>query len=305
MLSVVDIKMLQHGEDRNYKILVPSENLINSALEIFNRKYKISVSKVKDINLAKKQSEEFIKSNFNLHDINFATESNYSHFIRNNKHLSLNLFVDKINNSFRSMDPYSLPIDLVEEKIWFGKIFEATPRNASEEFLKKANPLFFKVLLSKNLTSLTSSIISHEITHSQTNSVKGAIKSYYNEEVLPTFIDLLQKFETGDFYNIEVEEIIRFKEIASLIINLEKHSQEEGLSISPRLLIYTMNIESVLKAYYLFEIYILSNKNVKNHIKDFIQKIFDGKKTLEELLAFYNINYENSEKLFIEKVYKK
>ena len=83
-----------------------------------------------------------------------------------------------------------------------------------------------------------------------------------------------------------------------------KNEQEKSLNESLQF-IYTMHIESVLKALQLLDVYINSNKSTQCDIKDFIQNIFDGKNYLEELLDNYNINLEDGSELFIKDVLKK
>lgn len=305
MFSDVDIKILQHGYDREYRVILPDEGLFSAAKEFLKGKINLNIPKIYDLDLAKSQAEYFMKKNFKLHKIYFSDEKAYSDFFHKNKHLEKNTFIEEYNKFGSFIEPFSLPISLIDEDFWFGYLLELGINQPIEEFFTNTKTIFSRMLISRIMTCFTPSIIIHEITHGQLNSIKGAMKSYYNYEVLPIFINMLYHLENDSLKsNFEVEKVVRYKEISTEIIGLLKNQQEKYLNESLQF-IYTMHIESVLKALQLLDVYINSNKSTQCDIKDFIQNIFDGKNYLEELLDNYNINLEDGSELFIKDVLKK
>lgn len=303
MFSDIDVKIMQHGHDKEYRIMVPSKKIVLGAKEFLKCKFQVKMYKTNDLEKAQKESENFMKRNFKLHKIYQSTESDFAAFVRENRSLDKTEFIEAYNKYGSLIEPYLLPLNLVDEYFWFGYIYELGVNHAVEEFFTKTNLIFSRILISNIITNFTPSIITHEITHSQLDSVRGSIKSFYNTEVLPIFINMLHHLE-NDKSNLEVEKIIRFEEISREIIALMRYElDEERLKLSMAFN-HTMHIESVLKAFYLLDVYVNSNKSIQFDIKDFIQNIFDGKNTLEELLEIYNINLEDSTEFFIKSVSK-
>jgi len=89
MLSLTDIIMLQHGHEEEYKIITPSESLIILGKKLDElRSEKILLHK-SSLETAKKESEDFMKSHFNIHKILYQTPTALQDFISSRKNLSV------------------------------------------------------------------------------------------------------------------------------------------------------------------------------------------------------------------------
>lgn len=300
------IEMLMHGNDIDYKLIKPTKELILTSEAIDElRKKTIRLCRM-ELEDAILESENFLKSHFNLRKILHASNSTL------NAELSKYDFdnIYQVNEVFqkiaKKIDPYQLPIVLLENQDYrYGNIEEISP-NCSDLKLYEIAPIIYeRICLGTIPTSCTGGIISHEITHSQIDNHKKITKSFYNHEVIPIFLQLVHNLEKGeDGVYLEIDKIFRTIEISDLITELNIYHQSSDAKITDALLNATRYLESTIKAFMLFEIYLNSNNRIKNDIFNIIQKIFNGEKTVEYLLDKYNITLQNSSKL-LQKQYLK
>jgi len=165
MLSLTDIIMLQHGHEEEYKIITPSESLIILGKKLDElRSEKILLHK-SSLETAKKESEDFMKSHFNIHKILYQTPTALQDFISSRKNLSVEEMLKEYKRFGMKIDPFDLPISLVPKKCWYGKIGELGINYTTKEFLEKAPVIFYEIVLSENITNLTPRSLSHEISH--------------------------------------------------------------------------------------------------------------------------------------------
>lgn len=300
------IEMLMHGNDIDYKLIKPTKELILTAEAIDELRKKTIRLQQMELEDAILESENFLKSHFNLRKILHASNSTL------NAELSKYDFKDiyQANQIYQAtakrIDPYQLPIVLLKNQDYrYGNIEEISP-NCSDLKLYEIAPIIYeRICLGAISTSCTGGIISHEITHSQIDNHKKITKSFYNREVIPIFIQLVHNLEKGEEgVHLEIDKIFRAIEISDSIAELNFYHQSSDTKPTDDLLNITRYLESTLKAFMLFEIYINSNNRIKNDIFATIQKIFNGEKTVEYLLDKYNITLQNSSKL-LQKQYLK
>lgn len=165
MLSLTDIIMLQHGNKKEYKIIKPSKELIILGKELDKLKEGKIVLKKTTLKSAKKESEDFMKSHFNIHKILYQTPTALQDFISSRKNLSVEEMLKEYKRFGMKIDPFDLPISLVPKKCWYGKIGELGINYTTKEFLEKAPVIFYEIVLSENITNLTPRSLSHEISH--------------------------------------------------------------------------------------------------------------------------------------------
>lgn len=306
MLSDIEFKMLQHGHKIDYKVIEPSQDLMLVAALLSNSMFNKEKIKSSTLQRIRKESEEFMKSNFNIHKISHATVKEMKKFLKPRRNLSIQAMINEYNRFGKEVDPYELPIQQISKKYWYGYLAEIGPNQAIEEFYLKTKTIFSHITLSKVITNCTPQILSHEIAHSQLNSIKGSIKSYYNYEVIPIFVEYLHSLDkdyTLQEFNLEKQR--RFNGISKYIYYLNNSYEEKNSSVSRTSIIYTMYLESEMKALRLFDIYLNSSVSTKKEILSFIQRIFDGDKTVEELLSKYNIDLRGSCEFFKQTVFVK
>lgn len=295
MFSDIELKMLQHGHEREYKIINPSEKMLLVAdklnkLQIMDSSIRKSTLKASIVD-----SENFLKSHFNIHKVPHQTPDALREFIIKRRDLTIEEMLREYNEFGIEIDPYNLPMSLEQVDYRYGCIGEFGINYAIEEFLVKSKVIFDQIILSETITNLTPRIISHEITHSQLNSRKGSIKSYYNYEVIPIFIEYLHSIESDPTHKeFNLEKTFRLLNIAKDITLLEAYNNKTARIPLNKALIHTMYLESEMKAIQLLEIYLHSNQVIKQDILNCIQKIFDNEATVEELLERYNITLEGS-----------
>ena len=306
MYSDIEFKMLQHGHRKKYKIINPSKPMLMVLKELSKLKVEDSSIRKSTLKDSLKDSEDFMKSHFNIHKIPCQTADGLRNFISARKDLSVSEMLNEYNEFGIETDPYKLPISLENQDFWYGRIGELGINYAIEEFLVEAKVIFSEIFLSEKMTNVTPRIISHEVTHSQLNSRKGSIQSYYNYEVLSIFIEYLHSIECdSSSKEFNLEKTLRYLSIAEDIMLLEEYNKKSTI-VSPRnAVIHTMYLESEMKAIQLLEIYLQANPQIKKYILDYIQKIFDNEKTVEELLERFNITLEESSNYLKNKIFIK
>lgn len=306
MFSETTINMLMHGHDLEYKLIKPTKKLIltSEAIdELRKETIRLYHMELKDAIL---ESENFLKSHFHLQKILHATNACLNEELSKYNFKDIYHVEQVLKKVAQKIDPYQLPIVLLENQDYrYGNIEEISPNYSDLKLYKIAPIIYERICLGKIPTNSTGGIISHEITHSQIDNHKNITKSFYNHEVIPIFLQLVHNLEKKeDGIDLEIDKIFRTIEISDLITELNAYYQNKQAKITDNLLNATKYLESTLKAFRLFETYINSNIRIKNDILDTIQKIFNGEKTVEYLLEKYHITLKSSVKL-LQKQYIK
>lgn len=149
--------------------------------------------------------------------------------------------------------------------------------------------VFAEYALTGKLSELTPGIYTHEIVHSQLENVNG-VSNYLNYEVLSVFFDKLTALhldKSGEL--LKKNEQLRFNTLRqSIYLLLDKNIPLVSKVVA------SMSISSLLQAEHLFDKYMYGTAIEKSDILEQIQNIFDGKTTIEDLLDFTEITFDNS-----------
>ncbi len=197
----------------------------------------------------------------------------------------------KINdNSYiiRSVMPCHLPIKLQKtNNIFYGSVEEITPRHDSSVF-------FGNIVLHKTTTEITSTVYVHELGHTQIDSVKGSVVHYYNDEVISIFLSMLHAYSLDkDETLLTIDDARRIRRMnirANYLRKKDNMSKDDILESSKYL-------NSDLIATNLFITYYYGSFQIKKEMLGFIQEVFDGNKTVEDLITKYDSSYEEAQDL--------
>lgn len=261
-----ELFFLQGFKLKTYKVNATenSKNIINN-INIYNENHKYnrkmvepkSINKKNYIKTYKQQlknSRDFLNSYFKLHNV---------YLLKNGYKLELS-------------SPFNILISPTKKSF-----DEANVTTTFEEITKdNYQMLFHEISLPILATKFLPSIYSHEIIHTQLISVFGSIDHFFNNEVIPIFIELLYNYNNNFIYTVRVNQLKNIVEEfdTNCIMNTDTFNN---------MLYYV----SIITAYKLFNIYIKGNNLVKKEIINNIQSVFDNKFTLETLLDKYNLNW--------------
>ena len=273
-----DEEIIARGCEPAKEIIIPDDDLMElinylAKLPIFQKKWQVHRMRLKDILY---DGRTFIDEHFKLHKI---------------PHINV-IEVPLINRdivTIRNIHPYKLPLQYVEEVSQGGYVQEIFPPDRSRV-------LFKSLAIGEEITELSSSSYVHEITHTQLNSIKGSIKDYFNQEVFSIFLEFIHASEIS-----KDDDIIRIEE-ANRIYELSEIAKQQIEYASGRLdlpreeqIENSKYIQSDLIAFKLFSIYYFSHYTIQREMLKKVQDVFDGKMTVEEYLAYYDISFENSQ----------
>lgn len=231
----------------------------------------------------------FIKEDLCLNKIPFIkssiiNECNIQNKIKNG---DLNSFVKLIDIHIKNTHPFNIPVifnnNLEIEKGYFNPIYIGNEN-------KIIKLVFSEYVLTNKLSILTPLIYAHEIIHSQLE-YNNSINRYLNYELLPIFFDKLTAAYLDHSYKLlRTNELLRLKILRKAITILQK----DNLSILHKINA-SMAISSVLQAENLFDKYLYGTNNDKCNILSMIQKVFDGKIQVEDLLNQTEVSIQNSQ----------
>lgn len=208
-------------------------------------------------------TEFFMENLFTLHDVpTLDTEGNQKNLkIKYINPLNLTIFSHKNDQS-----------------IFSGSVYELLS--------SKINPsvLFRGIILTDNIFETTSGVYSHELTHTELDSVKGSIEYYKHREVISILVEAIHFLELGEEERmLRLYDCYRIFEMIDSITGLEKKST--SLQDKTEM---TQFLISDLKSYNVFMSYYYGNDKIKQEIINWIQKIFDAEITVEEFLFHFD-----------------
>ena len=195
-------------------------------------------------------------------------------------------FYNEVNNLLVSKSPYDLDVKLIQGHSMIGEV--SKPLMLTDEFDTPNRKIYFSHIgLGNQLTGVSAGTLAHEITHTQQERHLGYAEDYLHREVLSIFVEKLVANEidpTGKL--LQLSERVRFSQLLGQYLNCKNkvnYSKDQEIND-------LMYIKSTLIANKLFDMY-MSERKQKNRDKyiDDIQKVFDGKITVEELINSRNI----------------
>lgn len=193
---------------------------------------------------------------------------------------------EEFENAIHEDLPFSLPISFFHSKMKLnGKLnYVILPGNE----LEKTQLLYQKIRLVKKNPIVTSSIYHHEITHTQINDGRTC-KNLLDTETIPTFIGEL--FASKIDPSLTTLKNFRLANLENIFCYLQIYRNFKNIAYSSKIELDTY-IKSILQAIWLMNQYLEGNSNKKKEILQFINKIFEGEKTVQEMLDYYDSNME-------------
>ena len=193
----------------------------------------------------------------------------------------------EINKLLVEKSPYDLDVILVDGHSMTGaaaKPLIMTP-NGLNTIGRKV--YFSHFNLGEELTNISIGTYAHEIAHTQQERHIGYAEDYLHREVISIFIEKLVAIEldpTGKL--LKLADGVRMMDLINRYHNL-LFNNSGSVDKKVEDLMY---LKSILLANKLFDLYIneRKQKNKDKYIDD-IQKVFDGKITVEELLGNRNV----------------
>lgn len=300
--------MLEYLGYKDYDTNIVFGNGYNSIQTLLNSISMPDMKKLSTIPLyeVKLMAIAFFEKYFDIHDVKFSNisvaQSIYDKASK--KQISELQAYREYFSLLEEVNPFDLPIELVEGHSMVGNVKKplfTIPKKYVPSDIGIMVP-FSHIELGKQLTILSPSTYIHEIAHTQQESHPGYAESFLHKEVISIFLEKVSALEndkTGDA--LKCSERMRFLDLARVIniltldgkvIHLDEKERMENL----------MYLHSTLLAEKLFDLYLYERRqsNKDKYFYD-IQDVFDGKKTVEEMLKRRNITISQARDLSLIK----
>lgn len=260
------------------------------SLKLSDTKVELEVMSKKEI---KRNASQFMHRHFKLHKVPYKRLLSNLDYLLLSKISNIKLSTGLCNLTCISIDPFSIPV------IWskkYGENMVISNGNIlhCEEFYKNAKIYYQGIILGENPSELSESSYVHEITHTQLTRVKGINGEYYNEEVLPIFLEMVNIYESGSDYLCKVEDVIRITELLYHTSVIYNYKQGRVDANPDELINNSLYATSIVKAYNLFIEYFNGTPALKKYILQCVQNILDSKMPLPELLDEFEIGFEST-----------
>ena len=149
--------------------------------------------------------------------------------------------------------------------------------------------IFHSVGITKLNDYLSACLYAHEIAHSQINSVYGSCKSRLNSETISALTEEMFAFNLDPSLKTNEQD----RNMSLYFISQAITWLYEFPSSYSEQMIYSMYIQSYLESVNMANIYLLGNKKIKEEMQAFVSKIFDGERSVEDMLDHYDSNYKD------------
>ncbi len=246
-------------------------------------------------------AKSFMEKHFQLHRILAGREQDIANIAKKGIY-SIEDYLNKSQKKTSTINPFELPVSFIDGHSMIGNTNKCILLVNSAEFLQKEPIIFDKITLGKNISTISAGTYCHEIAHTQIESQKGITQEYTNKEVISILIEKIFALEISSNKDVlNKSQLARFRYMLD-IINCMKNFPNK--TISPLYVTafdQAIYIPGTLQALRLFDIYKDGSEEVRNEMIVNIQKVFAGELTVEDLLAFYNVTYENSQDVSLVK----
>ncbi len=277
-LDIFGYKILATSANNMETLLTLRDNISNS-VESFQ-----AISINKSLKAITKESREFMKSHFRLHNICYLKKCE-----------EIPGSDGMLNLTYINKFPYQLPIEKHKEEYSCIDFRYSVSKNEYPEVY------FEKIKIAEKITELTSSKLTHEIVHTQLYLREGIINYFNNSETLSILLEIIHYAENcsksgNPIRSIlnRLRELIMYIDRISLLIKDNSNLSNYDENLETSIVLADTYIESILKAINLFEIYYNSNENTRKQMLNYIQDIFDANRSVEEFLEFYDTTFESS-----------
>lgn len=285
------------------RVLKPFEDEIVKYHNLGNNSALIEMRNLSQLSLyeVKKLAQKFYKKYFKLNNVNVLSPQNISQKKYEKMLCSKTTeeFYDKLSTEIKKISPFNMKYSLTEghSMVGYAKKEFMLPQY---DFIKPNRKVYFSEIgLGSELTPLSGATLVHEIAHTEMEQNIGYAEDYLNSEVINMFLEKLAALEIDKTKELlRIQEKYRMEYLSKLYFDLSKGGLTREERISK--LVY---IKSILIANKMFDMY-LNEQKIENKDKYIynIQDIFDGKKTVEEVLKREDIT---TEKCIDSKIFKK
>ena len=242
---------------------------------------KLSLEEIKDI------ARTFYTKYFRLPKINTISPENLSKLWDYYDSVFGKIDYKIVNTFLNEQELFDIPIDIDDNNEIYGRINKSIVANRFNLLDKDRKKYFLSIELGCSLTLMTPSLLVHEYAHILQENVLGYAKDCLNAEIISMFLEKIMAYEIdSNGVMLALNERLRFTYLISECENIK----EEGELIRYALLVY---IKSTLIAGKMFDMYLCEKRlGEKDKYMYDIQDIFDGKKTVEDVIMGRNITIE-------------
>lgn len=243
---------------------------------------KLSLEEIKDI------AKSFYTKYFRLPKINTISPENLSKLWDYYDSVFGKIDYKIVNTFLNEQDLFDIPIDIDDNNEIYGSINKSIVANRFNLLNKDRKKYFLSIELGRNLTTMTPSLLVHEYAHILQENVLGYAKDCLNTEIISIFLEKVMAYEIDS--NGVIPALIERLRFAYLILQCENVKEEDNEIMRYTLLIY---IKSTLIAGKMFDMYLREKRlGEKDKYMYDIQDVFDGKKTVEDIIMGRNITIE-------------
>ena len=250
----------------------------------------------------KKQTIEFYKKYFSIHDINYPSEELYTREFIEQLSASKDSkeFYDKVSTILKPISPFALPIELIHGQPLVG-VVEKKLVGVPGSF-DNNRPIYFNCIkIGNQLCNLSPSCLTHEIAHTQTESNLGYTDDLLNKEIISIFLEKMSALESDSSgINLRKVEKIRSMDLIQRYLDLIQNPNITEIDLISNL----TYIKSTLFANKLFDMYQFERKQKNRDIYiDDIQRLFDGSIKVEDIIRKNNITINNAQDLSVLQIH--
>ena len=206
--------------------------------------------------------------------------------IMQKKYFSPKEFIDYLNSNIQEIDPFDLPIGLCEttsasfSHLTKSVFYYPHPNPDISYMTTISQPVFFKAIyVGFPYHQNTSSMIAHEIGHTQVESTKGLNKDYFLQEFIPIFFEKIASMD--DVESFRRIERTRLQNLRTCINALRKTNTDFVTDVK-----VSKYIKSTLLAETLFFMYTTLDKKSGGTLCNDLTEVLRSKPELHRLRDF-------------------
>ena len=274
------------GEDKLkalFKFITKTKNSFQIAQieSQIKRLDKLSIEEIKDI------AKSFYTKYFRLPKINTISPKTLNKLWDYYDSVFGKIDYKIVNTFLNEQELFDIPIDIDDNNEIYGIINKSIVADRFNLLDKDRKKYFLSIELGCSLTLMTPSLLVHEYAHILQENVLGYAKDCLNAEIISMFLEKIMAYEIdSNGVMLALNERLRFTYLISECENIK----EEGELIRYALLVY---IKSTLIAGKMFDMYLCEKRlGEKDKYMYDIQDVFDGKKTVEDVIMGRNITIE-------------
>ena len=239
-----------------------------------------TISRDADLKVVKKSIELWKQLGIDLHDI--------CSFVVQKPHELME--DDDFNaDNLRMISPKKLPVSLEianDDGIVESYLVEIRAKNKQVEDF---NHVFHSIHITALDKYLSSCFYAHEIAHTQINFLLGSCKSMLNSEVISILSEEMFASKLDPSLNTNRKDrnlgLYSISEIITMLyFDVAGFADKMNLS---------MYIQSYLEAVNMANIYLEGNPSVQKEMQGYINNIFNGNRSVEDMLEHYDSCYED------------